>query len=417
MYLPNSKMQMRKGFLSVVMSVIIAIPAFAQKVNTDSIKAEMEKIEVTNPGMKQVIENYKKGVIKGDLESMNLLAMECMSGKYVKTNIEIGLNLLDAAAKQNHVEAQYNLGNFFFIFWVRQQSNDGYFSQGVKWLKKAVKGGDNRAIIMLARFYYEYGKYKKEPSYISGGISMLETYPKVSEVNNKDEQVLNAQAWLGTMNLGKWRMDNDTLALREAKKWYRILLKSDLEFPNYTQYIDSLKAVLSMGVPMRIDPQPTAEQIEESQNNGGMGGFGGGFPGGGMGGFGGGFPGGGQPGGQTQGPVKPQAKFVGGNQAMQQFIRNNTNYPENLKSQKINGRATVSFTVDTDGAIINPYVSNHAVVNDVEIFILDQEALRTVMVMPDWIPAEQDGQPVQAQHSTTVNFGSGGMGGMGGFGF
>ena len=76
---------------------------------------------------------------------------------------------------------------------------------------------------------------------------------------------------------------------------------------------------------------------------------------------------------------------------------------------------TISFTVDTDGSIIYPLVSNHAVVNDVEIFIMDQEALRTIMIMPDWIPAEQDGKPVQAQHQATVSFGSGG--GRGGFGF
>lgn len=404
---------MRTGLVSLVMSVVLSIPAFAQNVNTDSIKAEMDKIEITNPGMKQVIENYKKGVIKGDAESMNLLAMECMSGKYVKANMEMGLNLLDAAAKLNNVDAQYNLGNYFFIFWIRQQTNDGLFSQGVKWLKKAVKAGDNRATVMLARFYYEYGKYKNEFSYIDGGIQMLESYPKVADVSTKDEQVLNAQAWLGNFNLGKWRLENDTVALLNAKKWYRILLKSELHFPNYTQYIDSMQTVLSMGVPMRLDPEATPEEIEESKNSGnGMGGF----PGGG--GFGGGFPGmgGGAP-QAPQGPRPPQATYPGGNQAMQQFIRSNTLYPDNLKNQKINGRATVTFTIDTDGAIINPVVSNHAVVNGVEIFIMDQEALRTVMIMPDWIPAEQDGKPVQAQHSATVNFGSGGMGGMGGFGF
>ncbi len=411
---------MRKRLLSVVMSVLIALPVIAQKVNTDSIKAEMDKIELTNQAMKQMIDRYKKGVIKGDTESMNLLGMECMSGKNVKANLEMGLNLLDAAAKQDYVDAQYNLGNYFFIFWLQKPANDGYFSQGIKWLKKAVKAGDNRSIIMLARFYNEYGKYKKEPSYIDGGIKVLETYPKVSEINNKDEQVLNAQAWLGTINLGKWRMDNDTTALRDAKKWYRILLQSQLEFPNFTQYIDSLQAVLSMGVPMRIDPMPTAQEIEaiKEQAANSMGGFGGGFPGGG---FGGGMPGGGRPGGAPgaapQGPRPAQATFPSGN--MQQFVRNNTNYPENLKTQKINGRATVSFTVDTDGAVINPVVTSHAVVNDVEIFIMDKEALRTVMVMPDWIPAQkEDGTVVQAQHSATVSFGSsGGMGGMGGFGF
>ena len=39
---------MRKRLLSVVMSVLIALPVIAQKVNTDSIKAEMDKIELTN---------------------------------------------------------------------------------------------------------------------------------------------------------------------------------------------------------------------------------------------------------------------------------------------------------------------------------------------------------------------------------
>lgn len=390
---------------------MISIPAFSQNVNTDSIKAQMDKIEVTNEGMKQVIENYKKGVIKGNLESMNLLALECMSGKYVKPDIEMGLTLLDAAAKQNYADAQYNLGNYFFILWARQPASDSYFSQGVKWLKKAVKGGSNSAIVTLSRFYYEYGKYKKEPSYVDGGIKMLESYPKISEVNHKEEQVLNAQALIGTMCLGKWRMDNDTVALHDAKKWYRILLKSELEFPNYTTYIDSLQTVLSMGVPMRIDPMPSPQEIEESKNNaGGMGGFPGGM---------GGFPGGGRGGAPQapQGPRAPQATFVGGNQAMQQFIRNNTNYPENLKSQKINGRATVSFTIDTDGSVINPTIANHAVVNDVVIYAMDQEALRTIMIMPDWIPADQDGKPVKAQHTATVNFGNGGMGGFGGFGF
>ncbi|MBR3660227.1 MAG: energy transducer TonB [Bacteroidaceae bacterium] len=402
---------MRRKLISVVLSAMILMPISAQTVNTDSIKAQMDKIEITNQGMKQVIENYKKGVIKGDLESKTLLGLECISGKYVKPDAAMGLVLLEEAANQNYVDAQYNLGNLYYGLWVKKPNNDTYFSQGVKWLRKSVRAADNRSVLLLSRFYYDYGIYKNEISYIDGSIKLLETYPEVAEVSTKEEQVLNAQALLGTAHLSKWRMERDTTALRDAKKWYRTLLKSNLHFPNFTQYIDSMQIVLSMGVPMRIDPQPTAQEIEESQNTGGMGGF----PGGGFGGFGGGRPGGGMPGGQPQGPQRPQAKFLGGGQAMQQFIRSNTLYPENLKSQKINGRSTISFTVDTDGSIIYPLVSNHAVVNDVEIFIMDQEALRTIMIMPDWIPADEDGKPVQAQHSATVNFGSGG--GRGGFGF
>ena len=409
---------MRKFIISVVMSVIISLPALAQKVNSDSIKAEMDKIELSNPAMQQLIDRYKKGVIKGDAESMNLLGMECMSGKNVKSNMEMGLNLLDAAAKQNNLDAQYNLGNYFFLFWLKKPDNDAFFSQGIKWLKKAVKAGDARSIVMLARFYNEYGKYKKEPSYIDGGIKLLETYPKVSEVSQKDEAILEVQALIGSTSMEKWRLDNDTAAVLNAKKWYRILLQSKLEFPNYSNYIDSLKEILALGIPMRIDPMPTPEEIEESKKPAaGMGGFPGGFGGGG-------FPGGGAPGGAPgrapggapaqQGPAPVQATYLGGMQQMQQFIRNNTLYPESLKAQKQNGRVTVSFTVDTDGAVINPKVTSSA-----EVPFMNQEALRVVMTMPDWIPAQdENGKPVQAQHTATVTFGNGGMGGFGGgFGF
>ena len=405
---------MRKIIISVVMSVVIYLPTFAQKVNSDSIKAEMDKIELSNPAMQQLIDRYKKGVIKGDAESMNLLGMECMSGKNVKSNMEMGLNLLDAAAKQNNLDAQYNLGNYFFLFWLKKPDNDAFFSQGIKWLKKAVKAGDARSIVMLARFYNEYGKYKKEPSYIDGGIKLLETYPKVSEVSQKDEAILDVQALIGSTSMEKWRLDNDTAAVLNAKKWYRILLQSKLEFPNYSNYIDSLKEILAMGIPMRIDPMPTPEEIEESKKPAaGMGGFPGGFGGGG-------FPGGGAPGGAPgrapggapaqQGPAPIQATYLGGMQQMQQYIRNNTLYPESLKAQKQNGRVTVSFTVDTDGAVINPKVTSSA-----EVPFMNQEALRVVMTMPDWIPAQdENGKPVQAQHTATVTFGNGGMGGFGG---
>lgn len=402
---------MRRSLFSVVMSAILAIPSFAQKINTDSIQAEMDKIEITNQGMKTVIEKYKKGVVKGDLESMTLLGIECMSGQYVKANLEMGINLLDAAAKQNYVDAQYQLGNYLYLFWFSKPETDAYFSQGIKWLKKAVKNGDNRSIIMLARFYNDYGKYKKETSYIDGGIKLLETYPKVSEVSTKDKEVLGAQAWLGNICMGKWRLYNDTTALLDAKKWYRTLLKSELHFPDYAVYIDSLQTILCTGVPQRLDDMPTAELIEQSKQAApagpGMGGFGGGFGGGG---FGGGF-GGGAPQPAQQGPAAPQAYFPGGGSEMQQYIRSNTFFPENLKNQKLNGRVTVSFTVDTDGAVINPQITREA-----ELPFMNKEALRVVMEMPDWIPAQtEDGTPVQAKQTATVSFGSGG--GMGGFGF
>ena len=56
---------MKRLFLSALLSVFFIIPISAQKVNSDSLKAEMDKIELSNPAMKQMIDRYKKGVIKG----------------------------------------------------------------------------------------------------------------------------------------------------------------------------------------------------------------------------------------------------------------------------------------------------------------------------------------------------------------
>src|SRR5574344_726744 len=109
---------MRVKYLVFLCSLILAVPSFAAEVNTDSIKAEMEKIEITNVVVKSTIEKYKKGVIKGDLESMTQLGVECMSGKNVKANLQMGINLLESAANQGYLNAQYNIGNYYFLFWI-----------------------------------------------------------------------------------------------------------------------------------------------------------------------------------------------------------------------------------------------------------------------------------------------------------
>ena len=98
--------------------------------------------------------------------------------------------------------------------------------------------------------------------------------------------------------------------------------------------------------------------------------------------------------------------------SMQSFIRNNTNYPKDLEDNRVKGNASVSFTIAPDGSIMNPTVTRES-----DVHLINQEALRTIMVMPDWIPAEREGQPVEGRSQASVNFGGGGGGGMGGFGF
>lgn len=390
---------MRVKYFVFLCSLIIAVPSFAAEVNTDSIKAEMEKIEITNVVVKSTIEKYKKGVIKGDLESMTQLGVECMSGKNVRANLQMGINLLESAANQGYLNAQYDLGNYYFLFWIQKSENNSYFTNSAKWLRKASSTGDIRSIKLLGQLYFEYGKYKKEDSFINGSITLLKTVPNISIVNDKDEEVISVQALLGNIYLYKWHSVRDSAALREAKQWYRNVLRSKKEYPNYTHCIDSLVTVLSQGVPMSIDPK--TEESANDQNQGGFPGGGmGGFPGGGM----GGFPGGGMGGQQSAAPRGPQAQYPGGMFAMQQFVRSNTTYPQVLQDSRVKGNITVGFTIGTDGAVINPVIINGG------NFLMEREALRTIMMMPDWIPAKNGETPVESKSQATVNFGSGGSG-------
>lgn len=395
---------MRTRIITSILAFFTIVPIFAQEdILSDSIKQEIDNITLLNGSMKQTIDKYKKNAKKGDLAAVASLGIECMSGKNIKANMPLGLYLLETAAIGDNIEGAYQLGSYFYIFWAKKPDNASYFKTGTRWLKKAITAGDTRSLSTLGRFYLEYGKYNNEQAYVDGAIKLLEGIEGIDQVNDKDNHILQAQSILGTSNLTKWRMSQDTTALQDAKKWYQVLLKSSMEFPDYTTFIDSLQAVLSMGVPMRIDPMPDpdAEQPQAQGGFPGMGGFGGGF--------GGGFPGMGG-GGAPQAPAGPQATFPGGNWQMQQFISRNTNYPKSLEDAKVKGSVMVSFTIDTDGAVINPEISKSS-----DVHIMDKEALRTIMIMPDWTPAEQDGKPVQARHTANVNFGTGG--GMGGFGF
>lgn len=404
--------RMKRMLITMVCGLMAFVTVSAADVNTDSIRTELDKIVLLKPQAKSDIDKYKKGVLKGDLKSIELLGKECMTGTNVKADLNIGLNLLETAANEGYIDAQYDLGNYYFIFWLQKPSNNSYFSTANKWLRKSVKSGDLKSYTLQGQLFFEYGKYNNEPNFLAQAKMLLETVPGVDQVNDKDDNVISAQAMLGSVCLGQWRMAQDTLALRDAKKYYRMVLKSQKEYPTYSKYIDSLVVVLSQGVPMSIDPKDEKAQAQPQQQMGGFGGMGGGMPMGGMGGFGGGMGG---PGGQRGGQGGPggqggfqgvPAQFPGGQFQMMQYVRSNTFYPKDCEDARIKGTAQVQFTIDVDGSVVNPKVTNE--INH----LLGQEALRTIMLMPDWIPATQDDKPVQFPTQTSVSFGSQG-GGMG----
>ena len=93
-----------------------------------------------------------------------------------------------------------------------------------------------------------------------------------------------------------------------------------------------------------------------------------------------------------------QPEFPGGNEALQNFIKENVKYPDVAKENGIEGIVAVGFLVDVDGSLQNIKVIKYI---DPD---LEKEAVRVVTIMPAWIPAEKEGTPVQAPAKVDIPF-------------
>ena len=83
---------------------------------------------------------------------------------------------------------------------------------------------------------------------------------------------------------------------------------------------------------------------------------------------------------------------------MDKFITETMQYPAPAKENGVEGVVTVRFTVNPDGTI-----GAIKIVRMVDPD-LEQEAIRIVKKMPNWIPADKDGQPVAADAEVAVPF-------------
>jgi len=72
-------------------------------------------------------------------------------------------------------------------------------------------------------------------------------------------------------------------------------------------------------------------------------------------------------------------------------IKSNLKYPEEAVKNKIQGQVVTEFVVDTNGAITNPTIKKGIGSG------CDEEALRVLLLMPNWTPGMQDGHPVKVR--------------------
>lgn len=90
--------------------------------------------------------------------------------------------------------------------------------------------------------------------------------------------------------------------------------------------------------------------------------------------------------------------FKGGQEAIATFVSEKIEYPKMAFKQRIEGVVLVNFRISKEGKILNPYVSQSVHPE------LDEEAIRLVNKMPDWIPAMQNGEPKEVAYQLPIRF-------------
>ncbi|MCL2131809.1 MAG: energy transducer TonB [Lentimicrobiaceae bacterium] len=99
-----------------------------------------------------------------------------------------------------------------------------------------------------------------------------------------------------------------------------------------------------------------------------------------------------------EGVIEELPIFPDGEMARKKFLQENTVYPEEAAEKGIEGWVIIGFVVETDGSL-----SNVEVLRGVHP-LLDEEAIRVVKTMPNWIPGGQMGKTVRMRMRMPIAF-------------
>lgn len=91
-------------------------------------------------------------------------------------------------------------------------------------------------------------------------------------------------------------------------------------------------------------------------------------------------------------------QYSGGTEAMGEFLRKHLKYPRQAAQAGIQGKVFVAFTVGSDGKVDN--VSAMKGIG----FGCDEEAVRVVKLMQNWLPGKQSGVPVKVRFTLPIAF-------------
>jgi periplasmic protein TonB len=96
--------------------------------------------------------------------------------------------------------------------------------------------------------------------------------------------------------------------------------------------------------------------------------------------------------------VEQMPEFPGGDEARIKFFNKNLRYPPMARESGIQGTVYLTFVVSKTGQI-----SNVQVIRGIGGGC-DEEAIRVLQLMPNWIPGRQNGKPVPVQFSLPLRF-------------
>lgn len=96
--------------------------------------------------------------------------------------------------------------------------------------------------------------------------------------------------------------------------------------------------------------------------------------------------------------VEEAPQFPGGYQELMSFLAKNIEYPTEAVQQKTEGKVICQFVVTSEGKITDVKVVRGVT------SALDQEAVRVLECMPDWVPGKQDGKAVNVRFVIPINF-------------
>jgi protein TonB len=94
--------------------------------------------------------------------------------------------------------------------------------------------------------------------------------------------------------------------------------------------------------------------------------------------------------------------FIGGENALKQYLQDNLKYPKAAEEQGLEGTVFVDFVVLSTGVVNDVEVLNEPG-DDIDQSFID-EAVRVILNMPNWNPGQQHGKPVDVKFSVPVTF-------------